>query len=223
MFADRRAAGRQLADKLKHLAGANPVVVALPRGGVPVGYEVASALKAPLEIALVRKIGAPGQPEYALGAVADAGQPELVINEDFPRDLRGLQEYIEREYKRQLEEIERRRQLYFGARQPLPVAGRTVILVDDGIATGSTVRAALRAMKHVGAKRLVIATPVAAADTLERLRADADEIVCLLVPDMLVAIGMHYADFTQVEDSEVIALLKDARERSTGTATGRPG
>ncbi len=167
MFADRRAAGRALSPRLQHLRAEGPVVLGLPRGGVPVGYEIALSLDAPLDIVLVRKIGAPGQPELALGAVADGGAPQVLIDDRLAAALGVDPAYIAAETKAQLAEIERRRTLYRGARRPAPLAGRTVIVVDDGIATGSTMRAALRAVRAAGAGRIVLAVPVAPQETLD--------------------------------------------------------
>src|SRR5712664_3989259 len=179
MFADRRTAGRQLAARLHHLRQDEPLVLALPRGGVPVGFEVAQELDAPLDILLVRKIGVPWQPELALGAVVDGAEPQVIINEALAADLAIDESYIAGETARQLKEIERRRRIYLGDRPPVALPGRTVIIVDDGIATGSTVRAALCAVRKAGAGRTVLSVPVAPADAIDRLRAEADEIVCV--------------------------------------------
>ncbi|MDJ1158057.1 phosphoribosyltransferase family protein [Chelatococcus sp. SYSU_G07232] len=212
-----------MAARLGRLAGERPVVLALPRGGVPVGYEIARALGAPLDVIFVRKIGVPWQPELALGAVVDGADPQMVIDEVLVRELRVRQDYIRDECARQLAEIERRRVLYHGNRTPVSVKGRTVIVVDDGIATGATMRAALKGLQGAGAARVVIATPVAAQDTLDRLEVEADEIVCLHVPEALMAIGMHYLDFTQVEDGEVIALLEEAHGWERGMPSDGAG
>ncbi len=211
MFADRRAAGRQLAARLHHLRQDAPLVLALPRGGVPVGFEVARELDAPLDTLLVRKIGVPWQPELALGAVVDGAEPQVLINEDLASELAIEQSYITSETARQLSEIERRRKVYFGDKPPLPLAGRMVIVVDDGIATGSTVRAALRAVRKAGARRIVLAVPVAPEDTIEQLRAEVDDIVCLSTPSPFIAVGAHYGEFLQLADADVIALLAGAR------------
>ena len=167
MFANRRSAGRRLAARLHQLREEKPVVLALPRGGVAVGFEIAEGLDAPLEIVLVRKIGVPWQPELALGAVVDGANPQVLINDILAAELAIDQNYITSETARQLEEIERRRKVYLGDRTPLPLAGRTVIVVDDGIATGSTVRTALRAIARTGAGKIVLAVPVAPEDALE--------------------------------------------------------
>lgn len=216
MFADRSDAGRRLAARLGHLADEDPVVLALPRGGVPVGFEVAKALGAPLDVLLVRKIGAPFQPELAAGAVVDGAEPVLVRNEEVIRAYGIEDDWIEAEAARQLAEIERRRKLYCGDRPPVAVRGRTAILVDDGIATGTTVRAALRALARLGPRRRVLAVPVAPPDTLERLAPEADELVVLEQPEWMAAVGQFYRDFTQTEDSEVIRLLAEAARLRSG-------
>jgi putative phosphoribosyl transferase len=210
MFVDRREAGRRVASALVRLASEKPCVLALPRGGVPVGFEIANALGAPLDLVLVRKIGAPDQPELAIGAVVDGERPELVVNEeaiallDLPRD------YLAKESARQLAEIERRRQVYLGDRPRLDVAGRTALIVDDGIATGSTARAAILATRRARPKRIVLAVPVAPVDTITALRRDVDELVCLEAHEAFYAIGAYYQDFRQVSDDEVRELLARA-------------
>jgi putative phosphoribosyl transferase len=209
-FADRRAAGRELARVLARKDFVAPVVLALPRGGVGVAAEVARALKAPLDIVLVRKIGIPFQPELAAAAVVDGGEPEIVTNEDVV-ELSGVSgQYLDTAVKRELEEIERRRLLYLQGRARVPLGGRTVILVDDGIATGASVRAALRALKRKAPKALILAVPVAPADAVDSLQTEVDELVCLSTPEPFVAIGIHYNDFHQMSDAEVIALLAGA-------------
>lgn len=210
VFADRRDAGRRLAAELLPRQYAEPVVLALPRGGVPVGFEVARALGAPLDVLLVRKIGAPDQPELGLGAVVDGAEPQIVLDDDLVRLVAPPPGYVEQEIARQLGEIERRRQLYAGARPPLSATGRTAIVVDDGIATGGTARAALRAIRRLGPLRLVLAVPVAAEDILDALAAEADEVVAVSRPPRLYAVGAHYVDFTQTSDHEVIHLLDEA-------------
>ena len=208
MFVSRRAAGRELGQHLQHLRDEHPVVLALPRGGVPVGFEIAESLDAPLDLVLVRKIGAPWQPELAIGAVADGAEPLVLIDDRAVAELGIDDRYIQQETARQIEEIERRRDRYCGDRPPIALADRTAILVDDGIATGSTMRIALRAVRSAGAGRLVLAVPVAPADTVERLRGEADEIVCLVSPTPFLAVGVHYADFAQLADAEVVSLLQ---------------
>ena len=209
MFADRADAGRRLAAALGRFASENPCVLALPRGGVPVAVEVAEALHAPLDLVLVRKIGAPFQPELAVGAVVDGPRPELVLNEDLIQLLHVPEEYLADERAKQLEEIERRRRVYLAGRPRIDVAGRTVLIVDDGIATGATMRAALHATRRAGPKRIVLAVPVAPFDALAELRGEADEIVCLETPEDFGAIGSWYVDFRQLTDEDVQAAMRD--------------
>lgn len=209
-FDDREDAGRQLAARLMKFQRQDPVVLALPRGGVPVGYEIAKLLDAPMDLILVRKIGAPGQPELALGAVVDGPRPELVVNEDVRNIFRVPEGYIEQERNRQLAEIERRRKLWLGDRSRVDPAGKTALVVDDGIATGATVRAALHAIRKARPARLVLAAPVAPPDTVAALRDEADEIVCLATPEVFWAISTFYRHFPQVDDTEVAEILKRA-------------
>ena len=214
IFRNRRDAGRRLAAALAPYSESRPVVLALPRGGVPVGFEVAKALAAPLDVLLVRKIGAPGDEELGLGAVVDGHDPQLVLNEDLVRAVAPPPGYIEAEEQRQLAEIERRRRHYIGDCSPIAVEGRTVIVVDDGIATGATVKAALRGLARNRPARLVLAVPVAPADSLQELSAECDEVVCLATPEPFYAVGPHYRDFRQTEDAEVVSLLDEARQWS---------
>ena len=206
-FSDRADAGRQLAARLAELGLAEPVILALPRGGVPVAVEIARRLAAPLDLVLVRKIGAPGHEELAVGAIVDGERPELVLNPDVVAAYGIDDAWLEGAQNRQLAEIERRRHLYLGGRARVPIAGRTAIVVDDGIATGATVRAALHAVRRAGPRELVLAVPVAAASVLARLGADADRTVCLETPRDLMAVGQFYRDFRQVEDDEVVRML----------------
>lgn len=210
-FHDRTDAGKQLAAALAGYAGKDCAILALPRGGIPVAAEIAFALHAPLDVLLVRKIGAPQQPELAIGAVVDGGAPVFVRNKELLR-LTGTGE---REFnaiaRRELAEIERRRRLYLQGGTPLDPKGRIAIVVDDGIATGATMRAALQATRMRGPKELVLAVPVAAAETLESLRGEADRVVCLETPEPFGAVGYFYDDFDQVTDAEVIAALTRAR------------
>lgn len=206
-FRDRSEAGRHLAQRLEHLRGSDPLVLALPRGGVPVAYEIARVLDAPMDLLLVRKLGAPGHAEYGIGAVADGVEPQLVLNEQAIGALRVSADYIRQELVRQVAELRRRRALYCDDRPPPDVSRRTVIVVDDGVATGGTVEAALRSLKQAGAGHLVLAVPVAPAETLSHLKAWCDEIICLETPDPFVAVGLHYDDFTQVSDEQVRQCL----------------
>jgi putative phosphoribosyl transferase len=209
LFQDRTDAGRQLAAELGAYAGRTDVLVlALPRGGVPVAYEVARALHAPLDVFLVRKLGLPGRAELAMGAIASGGI--LVLNEDVVQVLQVPEEVIEAVAGQEQEELERRERLYRDDR-PLPaVEGRTVILVDDGLATGSTMRAAVAALRRLRPARLVIAVPVAAPETCAELREEVDDIVCVRTPKPFYAVGCWYEDFTQTSDEEVRQLLEAA-------------
>lgn len=209
-FRDRRDAGQRLAAALARYRDLRPVVLALPRGGVPVGFEVARALAAPLDVLLVRKIGAPGYPELGLGAVIDGADPHVVLNDAVMREVMPAPGYVEAETERQLAEIERRRRLYRGDRPAPSVAGRVVILVDDGIATGGTVTAALQGLAAVQPARLVLAVPVAPPEALETLSGLADDVVCLSAPSVFGAVGRFYEDFDQTADEEVIGLLAEA-------------
>jgi len=215
-FATRTEAGRALARRLVDAGFEPPVVVlALPRGGVPVAAEVARALGAPLDLLLVRKIGAPWQPELAVAAVVDGNPPDIVVDEQTSR-LSGVdRHYIDEQAGHEMREIERRRGVYLHGRAPVSVTGATVIVVDDGVATGTTIRAAMKALRRRHPARLVLAVPVAPADTVEALRAEADEVICLAQPEPFHAIGLHYGDFHQVSDAEVLAALQSAEPSST--------
>jgi putative phosphoribosyl transferase len=219
MFQDRNDAGKQLAARLVQLKFRRPVVLALPRGGVAIGFEIANRLGAPLDIVLVRKIGVPWQPELALGALADGGggPPEVFIDERRVSSLAIPPDYVREETARQLAELERRRRIYCADRPPVEIAGRTAIVVDDGIATGATMRVALRAVRRRGPASVVLAVPVAAPETLASFAGEADEIVCVEVPEGLDAIGHYYEDFHQMSDDEVIDLL--ARSTGAGAAS----
>lgn len=207
IFADRADAGRQLAERLATMRIEAPVVLALPRGGVPVGYEIAQALRAPLDVLLVRKIGAPGHEEFALGALVEAEQPIVVLNEDVPARFMS---HVQAEAARQAKELERRRHTYRGGRALISVASRTAIVVDDGIATGATFRAALEAVKQMDAAKVIAAIPVSPPESLPAIEALADEILCLAAPERFQAVGQHYGDFSQTSDEEVVDLLMRA-------------
>lgn len=209
-FRDRTEAGRRLAERLLHLKDANPVVYALPRGGVPVAVPIAEALGAPLDLLLVRKIGAPGQPELALGAVVEGEPPQTVVNDDIVGLLGVPPAFVTEQAADQLAEIERRRRLWLRGRVAVPPYDRTAILVDDGIATGATVRAALLALKRAGAARRVLAVPVAPPEVADVLRRDCDEAVILAEPANFGSVGFFYDDFRQVGDAEVTTLLDGA-------------
>lgn len=210
-FANRREAGRQLAQAVAESKLREPVIYALPRGGVPLGYEVAKLLQAPLDILLVRKIGAPGHEEYGIGALVDGSSPQIVIDQKIARMVGADEGYIEQEVQRQLAEVERRRAAY-GSGLAISPRGRTVVVVDDGIATGGTVKAALKALRSSGAAHIVLAVPVAPRSAIAEMREHCDEIVCLAMPEPFYAVGAHYLDFSQTEDAEVIELLAKAKQ-----------
>src|SRR6516164_3230071 len=205
---DRPEAGRRLAAALKEYKEERPVVLALPRGGVSVAAEVAAAFNAPLDLILVRKIGVPFQPELAMGAVVDGGAPLIVRNEGIIQRAGIDEPDFKAVCNRELAELERRRQRYLGDRKRVDVAGTTAIVVDDGIATGATIRAALRATRMRNPKKLVLAVPVAPTDSLALLRNDADDVICLEDYGFFGAIGFYYRNFNQVADEEVIEMLK---------------
>jgi putative phosphoribosyl transferase len=209
-FDDRTAAGRSLAQRLAQRDLVDPIVLALPRGGVPVAVEVARLLKAPIDLVLVRKIGVPYQPELAAAAVVDGSAAEVIVNEDTIAMTGMTRADIEEQTQRALAEIERRRELYLKGRTRIPLEGRTLIVVDDGIATGASVRAALKALRRRNPRRLILAVPVAPIDMVEKLQAEADELVCLATPEPFYAISLHYRDFHQVPDNEVVRLLDAA-------------
>jgi putative phosphoribosyl transferase len=217
-FKNRLAAGRRLAVALAEYRQSMPIVLALPRGGVPVAAEVAAALKASLDLILVRKIGVPGQPELAMGAVADGTAPVIVRNADIIRYAGVTETEFNAVRDKELAEIERRRNYYLEGRAPVVVSGRTVIVIDDGIATGATTRTALRALRAQGAKQLVLAVPVAAKETLDELREEADNIICLEAPAWFQAVGAFYSDFRQVTDAEVVEILARFADAPTSGA-----
>ncbi|MBI3997662.1 MAG: phosphoribosyltransferase [Armatimonadetes bacterium] len=203
VFKDRRDAGRRLAAALEHLRTRHPFVLAIPRGGVVVGREIAASLQAPMDVIVPRKVRAPYNPELAIGAVAEGGA--AFIDQDFAREVGS--EYLEREIALQRAEIARRVQVYRGGRALPSLTGYTAIVVDDGIATGATIIAALRAVRTLGPDRLVAAVPVAPPEGVAHLARNADEVVCLSTPAFFHAVGQFYEDFTQVDDTEVVALL----------------
>ena len=211
MFRDRADAGRRLAERLAAMALERPVVLVLPRGGVPVGAEIAKALGAPLDVAFVRKIGAPDQPELAVGAIADGTDPEIVLNQKVVQELGLSEEYLTAQATRELGAIEQRRREYQALRPQIEWAGRDVIVVDDGVATGMTMQAALRHIRRQHPRRLIAAAPVTSREALVLLRKEADEVVCLGSPSGFGSVGSFYDVFTQVSDEEVAALLKSAR------------
>lgn len=210
-FINRVEAGKELASKLRDFAGSNnAIVLAIPRGGVVVGYEVAHTLKVPLDVIIPRKLGAPSNPELAIGAVTEDGT--TILDEQLVNYLGVSKAYIEEESRRQREEISRRLRLYRGD-VPYPnLRNRSVIIVDDGVATGSTIRAALDSLRKRGAKTVVIAVPVGPLSTIRELQRKADRVVCLSTPEDFYAIGQFYSDFNQTPDEEVIALLKLSRK-----------
>ncbi|MFD2648273.1 phosphoribosyltransferase [Devosia albogilva] len=218
MFADRVAAGKALAEAVAQLRLTDPLVVALPRGGVPVGHEVAQRLGAPLDVLIVRKLGAPGHAELAMGAIVGGAAPQTVFNPEVMESLRPSPEHVEAEIRREQAELARREAVYAADHPPLDVHGRTVVVVDDGLATGATAEAALRGLRQAGAAKLVLAVPVGAAEAVNRLEAVADTVVCLSVPFRFEAVGQWYSDFRQVSDEEVIALL---RSRKNGGKASR--
>ena len=209
-FSNRKEAGERLAAAVLRLALVDPLVLALPRGGVPVAAEVARALHAPLDLLIAHKIGAPGQPELAVAAIAEGAPSTVVVDERAARVTDAAQAYIEREARTQRNEIERRRTAYRRGRARLAVADKTVVVVDAGIATGATMRASLQALRRLRPARLVLAVPVAPTDTIAALSSLADDVVCLWQPASFGSVGAYYRDFRQVEDDEVIALLDAA-------------
>jgi putative phosphoribosyl transferase len=210
-FASRRAAGRALARAVARRRLVDPVVLALPRGGVPVGAEIARRLGAPLDLVLVRKVGVPFQPELAAAAVVDGSDAQIVANDDVMAMVGLSRADIERAARRELAEIERRRQVYLQGRERVSLEGRTLILVDDGIATGASVRAALTALRQRRPRALILAVPVAPADTIAALLPEVDEVICLRMPEPFMAIGLHYRDFHQLSDADVVRTLARAR------------
>lgn len=212
-FADRAEGGHRLAEALKHYRGKpDAIVVALPRGGVITGAAIAEDLDLPLDVLVVRKLGTPGHEELAMGAIGPGGV--RVLNDEVVSGLRIPMEKIDAETRREKEELERREKLYRGGQPPLDFAGKTVIVVDDGLATGSTMAAAIDVIRHHNPSRIVLAVPVAPVDTLERFRLVVDELVYLETPEPFMAVGYWYVDFAQVEDADVVRTLELARSRA---------
>jgi putative phosphoribosyl transferase len=211
MFRDRKDAGIRLAERLRQYADQEGVLVlALPRGGVTVGLEIATALHAPLDVLIVRKVGFPWQHELAAGAVSETGT--IVLNQSLITMGNVSKEYLDAEVARQREEIDRRMRLYRRGRSIVALAGRTILLVDDGIATGATVKAAVQTLRKEGIRKLVVAVPVAPPASAAELTAMADEFVCLSTPEDFMAVGSFYLDFTQVTDEQVVDMLRRAEE-----------
>lgn len=211
VLSSRAAAGRMLADRLAHYRDGRNVVLALPRGGVPVGLEIARRLEAPLDLLMVRKIGMPGYPEFAIGAVIDGADPQILMNETLdPASLPP--DYLDTEVQRLLDEIARRRAIYLEKHPAIPLSGRRAIVVDDGIATGATLRVALAALARQDVLGIVVAVPVAGAEMVRELRRRVDDVICLLTPEPLRAVGLHYVKFDQVSDEEVTDALRQSRE-----------
>ena len=212
MFSDRNDAGRQLAVALQSYAGRPATVFALPRGGLPVALEVAKSLGAPLELALVRKIGLPFYPEVAMGAVMDGNPPAVIRNGEVISHQQISGRDFEACLKRELGEIQRRRGVYIGNRHGRNVRGRTVVIVDDGLATGATMRAAIKGLRARQPDKIVVAVPVCALDVLPMMRLEADDVVCLEAPSDFQAVGMHYRHFPQLTDQDVLDVLKQAEK-----------
>jgi len=207
VFRDREEAGQRLANNLEKFRGKDPIILGIPRGGVVVAYQVAKVLKAQLDVIIARKLGAPSQPEFAIGAIAPNGI--RVLNEDSVHYFRLSKQDIENLVAKQQHEMERRIKLYRSGNVDLNVKDRIVIVIDDGLATGLTAVAAVRSVKKSGAKQIILAVPVCAADTFQNIQHEVDEVICLSVPEYFDAVGRFYQDFPQTTDDEVIALLKE--------------
>lgn len=210
LFQNRADAGHQLAQKLKHYSAEKPIILALPRGGVPVGYEIAQALKAPLEVLIVRKIGLPWNPELGVGAVAPGVK---ILDKEMLYQFGVTTAEIEKIIEEEQKEVERRQELYQQYEDLQKITGKTVILVDDGVATGVTVRAAIQAIKNLTPSKIILAIPVGAAETIQQLSLLVDDLICLEVPSFFQAVGGFYWNFAQVTDDEVITLLMLAKEK----------
>ena len=215
-FADRREAAMQLSERLSEYSARFPVILGIPRGGIVIADTISNELQADMDVVLTRKLGAPGNPELAIGAISEHG--EILIDHRIARSVGADEDYIEREKDKQLGEIEKRRERYRSALSRIPLPGRTAILVDDGVATGATMRASLWAARAEGAAEVVVAVPVGAPDAIEMLRDEADQIVCLLVPEYLYAIGQFFLDFRQIDDQEVMDILRAHAVKQARTA-----
>jgi putative phosphoribosyl transferase len=221
IFRDRREAGRELARRLQKYAGRQDLIVlGIPRGGVPVAFEVASALKAPLDIFVSRKLGVPGQEELAFGAVASGGT--RILDEEIVSAVGISEAEIERIAARETQELLRREQVFRAGRPPLDLAGKTVVLVDDGIATGASIRVAIAALRQRRTAEIVVAAPVVPLSTYERLRRESDDVICVHTPKSFYAIGEFYDDFSQVTDEEVIELLRQASSKNSKDPRAAP-
>jgi putative phosphoribosyl transferase len=217
-FTDRVEAGKRLASAMRDFAGKNGIVLAIPRGGVVVGYEIAKALSLPLDVIIPRKIGAPDNPELAIGAMTEDGT--IILDDNLITYIGVQRDYIKAESERQKHEIERRLKLY-RQNEPYPsLKGLDVIIVDDGIATGSTMKAALASVKNRGASTVTVAVPVGPPSTIKELKKQADRVVCLYAPEYFQAIGQFYTDFNQTTDEEVIQLLKQSKQKSREKPAG---
>lgn len=218
IFRDRRHAGQVLASALERYAGDDVVVLALPRGGVPIAFEVAARLGSPLDVFVVRKLGVPGHEELAMGAIASGGVQ--VLSDELVARLQITGEQIEEVVARERTELARRERAFRGDRPPLEVAGRTVILIDDGLATGATMRAAVEGLRKLGPERVIVAVPVGAPETCAELRDEVDELVCLMTPSPFWGVGNWYDDFTQTTDDEVHGLLVPSIVEQPARAAG---
>jgi putative phosphoribosyl transferase len=217
LFHDRKEAGASLAEALLHYRDEHPIVLGLPRGGIPVAAEIARRLSAPLDLLIVRKIGCPWQPEYAIGAIAPG---VTVLNDEEIRALGIRPDQLDATIARERRELERREAVYRKGRPPLDVRDRVVILVDDGLATGTTALAAIKALRALGPRRIIFAAPVCAPDSATNLGRHADEVICLRLPPRFRAVGLHYDDFSPTTDAEVLACLEGTDPVSAPVATG---